>query len=561
MNQAALSAAGVLVVVTVAYLMTRTWRATERSAARHRALIDLAPDAFFLANLEGRFTDVNQTACRMLGYERQELIGKSISDVLPAEEAARLTDVRTRLLVPGKVERGEWRHVRKDGTVLPVEVSANILPGGLWQAFVRDITDRKRIEREQRLLAEAGAVLSASLDYEQTLTTLGRLMVRDLADWCVVDIVEDDDRPRRLKVVSGRPEQARLAARLEQLRLDRRLPHLSKPALETRRSFVIEDVTPERLASFGQSEEHLHILRAIGPRSIMGLPLMIRGELRGVLVLMSSTPSRRYAADDLLLGEALAERAALAIENGRLYRAALSATQMRDEVLGVVAHDLRNPVTTIMMQAAALRRRGPEPERRNQKPAESIIRAAKRMNRLIGDLLDVTLIEAGRLGIQRERVAGCELVAEAVEAQRPLATSASLDIRLEIGDGLPDLWADHHRLLQVFENLIGNAIKFTPVQGRITIGAAPRDGEVLFWVADSGAGIGPDGLPHVFDRFWQASKGSGLGLGLGLPIARGIIEAHGGRIWVESVVGRGTIVFFTVPEARSDQGHAAQSLH
>ena len=174
----------------------------------------------------------------------------------------------------------------------------------------------------------------------------------------------------------------------------------------------------------------------------------------------------------------------------------------------------------------------------------------------------MTLIEAGQLSIERGRVAARELVAEAVEAERPLAAAASLDIRLELGEGLGDLWGDQHRLQQVFENVIGNAIKFTPVQGRITIGAAPREGELLFWVADTGAGIAPEGLPRVFDRFWQASKGSGHGAGLGLPIARGIIEAHGGRMWVESVLGRGTIVFFTVPEARAEQAaRATQSLH
>ena len=196
-------------------------------------------------------------------------------------------------------------------------------------------------------------------------------------------------------------------------------------------------------------------------------------------------------------------------------------------------------MAAITMAATALRRRGPEGERRSLKPIEAIIRAAGRMNRLIGDLLDVSLIEAGQLGVERARVSTRQLLADSVEAQRPLASSASLEMRLELADDLPDVWGDQHRLLQVLENLVGNAIKFTPVQGRITVGAAPREGEVLFWVADTGSGISPDGLPHVFDRFWQARKGARQGAGLGLPITRGIIEAHGGRIWVESTLGRG----------------------
>ena len=173
------------------------------------------------------------------------------------------------------------------------------------------------------------------------------------------------------------------------------------------------------------------------------------------------------------------------------------------------------------------------------------------MNRLIGDLLDVSVIEAGQLRIERARVSTRHLLTDCAEAQRPLAPSASLDLRLELADDLPDVWGDQHRLLQVLENLVGNAIKFTPAQGRITVGAAPREGEVLCWVADTGCGISPDGLPHVFDRFWQARKGAHHGAGLGLPITRGIIEAHGGRIWVESTLGpRERLLLHRSPSAR-----------
>ena len=162
------------------------------------------------------------------------------------------------------------------------------------------------------------------------------------------------------------------------------------------------------------------------------------------------------------LAEALAERAALAIENGRLYQAALQATQLRDEVLGVVAHDLRNPVAAITMAAAALRRRGPEGERRNLKPSESIHPCGRADEAADRDLLDVTLIEAGQLGVERARCPRASCSRECVEAQRPLAASASLDLRLELAEDLPDIWGDQHRLLQVLENLVGNAIKFTP---------------------------------------------------------------------------------------------------
>jgi signal transduction histidine kinase len=285
---------------------------------------------------------------------------------------------------------------------------------------------------------------------------------------------------------------------------------------------------------------------------------MIRGQPIGVLVFGSSTPSHVYNQDDLRLAEALADRAAMAIENARLYRASVYASQLRDQVLGVVAHDLRNPLSTILLQAAALKRRGPEPERRSAKPREAIFRAATRMNHLIQDLLDVALMEAGQLTVERARLSVRELIIGAVDMQRPLAASSSLDLRVDVDPDVPDVWIDRERLLQVFENLIGNAIKFTKAGGRITAGAAPKDREVVFWVADTGSGIAPESLPHVFDRFWQAARAGRQGAGLGLPITKGIVEAHGGRIWVESTPGKGTTFFFTIPQAAPDPSSVAR---
>ncbi len=178
-----------------------------------------------------------------------------------------------------------------------------------------------------------------------------------------------------------------------------------------------------------------------------------------------------------------------------------------------------------------------------------IERAATRMNHLIQDLLDVARMEGGRFTIEPQRVSALQTVAEVVQGQEPLATAASLELRLDLAPELPEVWADQYRLQQIFENLIGNAIKFTEAGGSITVGAAPRDGEVLFWIADTGIGISFDDLPHVFDRLWQAS-GAGLhGAGLGLPIVKGMVEAHRGRVWVESTPGEGTTFFFTIPTA------------
>ena len=223
------------------------------------------------------------------------------------------------------------------------------------------------------------------------------------------------------------------------------------------------------------------------------------------------------------------------------------AVTARDQVLGIVAHDLRNPLSNIM-QCLALERRGPE--LLGLKAIEMISRAATRMNHLLQDLLDVSIVEAGQMKIERRRFSAADLVREAVFMQTPLASSAGIELRADVKADVREITGGHDRLLQVFENLIGNAIKFTAAGGSITVGAASKDTEVLFWVTDTGCGIAPESLPHVFDRFWQATTSARrLGAGLGLPITKGIIEAQGGRIWVESTIGHGTTFFFTIPRA------------
>ncbi len=244
----------------------------------------------------------------------------------------------------------------------------------------------------------------------------------------------------------------------------------------------------------------------------------------------------------------ITERKRMENEVRFLADAAQRATQARDEMLGIVAHDLRNPLTAINLAAQVLERQlSEEGAERGMKSVQTIRRCLRRANRLIEDLLDVMRVEAGKLSIERARLSAEQLVFDAVEEQQLLAASASLELRLDVERPLPEVWADRDRLLQVLENLISNAIKFTSPGGRITVGAGPGHGEVRFWVADTGPGIATEDLPHVFDRFWQAKRAQRSGAGLGLMICKGIVDAHGGRIWVETTPGRGATFYFTMP--------------
>lgn len=521
------------------------------SEERFRVAFDEAPIGMALIDLEGCFMRTNRVLCELLGYEPEELAERKFQDVVHAEDVNADLGLATRLY-RGEITRYqlETRCLRKDGTSLIALLSGAVVrdSGGRpvhYIAQIEDITRQKRVAHDQRFLAEVGLVLAASLDYEDTLWRIAQLAVRDCADFCIVDLVDDAGGLRRFRVASRLPEHTDVCAMLQRLPVARAEPSPIAAALETRQPVLLSRPLEAELSALLGAVDRPRALASLEVSSCLSAPLVGQGKIFGVITMLSSSRTRIYGQDDLRLAQELVQRAALAVENARLYRAAQRAVNARDELLGIVAHDLRNPLSTILMQVERLRNR---PAERLQNGIVVIERAATRMNRLIQDLLDVTRMEAGTLAIEQARLSAAGLVRDAAEVQRPLATSASLELQVELSGSLPDVWADRDRMLQVFENLIGNALKFTEPGGQVTVGAAKRDEEVLFWVSDTGTGIATADQPHVFDRFWQAN-GRHRGAGLGLPIVKGIIDAHGGHVWVESEEGRGSTFFFTIPTA------------
>ncbi len=503
-------------------------------------------------DLDRRILAWNKGAERFYGYDASEVIGRSSEMLHVPEEiqSGAVAELHRRALAQGHAT-GLFRRRRKDGSEFLARVvmtRRNDSRGNAIGYLVvsHDVTAEQRHLEEQRYLAEVGEALQSSLDYAETVESVAQLPLGFLGDTSTLDVVDESGEVRRMRVVHADPAKAPIADALQRIAPTRDRPHPLWRVLETHQSLLLTEVPADLLRSVAQSEEHLRLLQALGQRSAILVPLIARDRLIAVLSMASCRPERRYGVEDLHLAEELARRASLALDNAHLYEVARTAIQARDRVLAVVAHDLRNPLGAILMAASLLRRRvdaaGPA-----QKQVDSIERAATRMNRLIGDLLDITRMEAGHLMIEPGRVSAGQTALEAFETQRALAAVASLELRRDLPSDLPDVWADHHRLLQVFENLIGNAVKFTSAGGRVVVGARARDGDVLFWVSDSGPGIAAEDVPHLFDRFWQAEKAGRRGTGLGLPIVKGIVEAHGGRVWVESTRGVGSTFFFTVP--------------
>ena len=250
----------------------------------------------------------------------------------------------------------------------------------------------------------------------------------------------------------------------------------------------------------------------------------------------------RTSYEQLML---LAGHAAVALAEQITQDSLTRSLHARDEILGIVAHDLRNPLNVIAAASSSLHMR--LPDLLSRRPVERIMRAAQRAEHLIRDLLDINAIESGQFSIEKQEVDTTSTILSAVESQQGLAASSSVILATDLSPELPSIDADEERILEVLENLLGNAVKFTPASGTVTVGASARAGEVTIWVRDNGPGLPPEQLPHLFDRFWQGTHGDRRGAGLGLTICRAIVEAHGGRIWAESDVGEGTTVSFTVP--------------
>jgi signal transduction histidine kinase len=304
-----------------------------------------------------------------------------------------------------------------------------------------------------------------------------------------------------------------------------------------------------RLVESSATPAYIAGIRAMSPRSALFLPLLAREQLIGVLSLFRST--RSFDGDDLAFSEDLARLAALALDNARLLDAVRGSLRAQEEMVGVVSHDLRNPVAAIKMLSRALlggQQRGSLESNQN---LALIAEAADQMDTLIRDLLDVNSLDAGKLRLATEPIDASALLTEALRTLQPLVKEKEIALDVQIVSGLPTVLADTERIQQVLSNLVGNAIKFTPKGGRIVIGARTDDHTVTVSVADSGSGINEEHLPKVFDRYWQSTRTNRQGAGLGLAIAKGIVEGHGGRIWIESTAGEGTIAQFTIPVAGS----------
>ncbi|MEO5568954.1 MAG: ATP-binding protein, partial [Gemmatimonadaceae bacterium] len=446
-------------------------------------------------------------------------------------------------------ERREIFGVRRDGSEFPCEASISKLQsptGALYTVVLRDTTDRRRIEEDERFLATAATDMSRSLDVRTVLQTIADLAVTRLGDAAMLDVIEPDGSILRVGAASA-PGRRLLMQEIAKEGLTAESPSPVIDVIRRGKTELITNIDDEWI----EAHEEIGLVQAwrtLGAHSVLIVPLLSAGEPLGAVSAFLVDPKRSYTADSRGLAEKFALPVALTLTNTSLYSAAQRANQARDEVLGVVSHDLRNPLSAIAMCARVLLENPPEDPVAHQELVTTISESVEAMNRLIQDLVDVASIERGQLSLERGSVAPGRIVERLMHMFRVETESHSITLEQVAAIDLPEIQADESRVVQALSNLLRNAVKFTPDGGRIIVSATLGEGAIRFRVSDTGLGIDPSLHQRIFDRYWHASTGARKrGTGLGLSIAKGIVEAHGGRLTVESDLGKGSTFSFTIP--------------
>ena len=531
--------------------------AAEQRMRLQAALLNAVGQLVVATAPDGRVTYWNPGAEQLLGWSARDVIGRRVFDFATVPEQTPTPEQIHRQVAEGTPWSGEFMALSHAGEQKPLllNVSPRLDEQGRvvgTVAVASDLTRQKHAEDILRFHAEAGAILASSLDYETTLASVARLAVAALADWCFVDVLTEDGTIRRVATAHVDPNKEALAEQL--LRYPPQLdgPNISSRILRTGESWWAAEISDDDLASLSHRPEHLRILRAMGVRSGMGVPLVARGRIVGAIRLGITESDRRFSEADVPVVEELARHAALAIDNARLHQEARRAVEAREQILRIVSHDLRNPLVAVFAHIELLLERCEREAERDAGVAASlntVLAAAQQMNRLIEDLLAVTCIDAGRLPISPRRAELGDALREAVETLAPGAVSHGVALNLQLAEADMPVTADRTRLLQVMANLLGNAIRFSPPGSTVTVSAAAAGDLATVTVEDQGTGVPKADRERIFNAFHTAEGSRHSRTGLGLYIARGIVEAHGGRIWVEQAVGGGSMFRFTVPNA------------
>ena len=525
----------------------------EQSRAHFRDVIERNADAIVVVDRRGTIRFANSMAAMLFRSSRDALVGTPFGHPVTAGETTELDlwrggDPR---VVEMRVVESEW-----DGEQAYI-------------ASLRDITERRQAEesarrlfREQaartaaeiaaqrfRFLAEASTLLASSLDHRQTFAELAQMCVTSMADWVVIYVTDERGAPQRLELAHRDPARHELMRDLASEPID---PHGNHPVLtvlRTRAPVLATKLDESALRQIAQSERHFELLRALQINSFMIVPLIARDRCLGAMAFVAAESVPSFSEYDLAQAQDLALRAALAVDNSRLYREAQEANHAKTELLAVISHDLRTPLNAVIGYSELLEMGIPESLSEKGRQHVGRIRAsARHLLYLIDELLSYARLDAGHEEVRPDEVDARVIANEIAAVVEPLARSRKL--RFHVDAESATLHTDPDKLRQILLNLASNAVKYTHEgEVRVEVRCMP-DGSVTFRVSDTGVGIDEAHLPHIFQPFWQVHPTRGTpdgGTGLGLSVVRRLVQLLGGEVSVESRVGDGTAFTVTLP--------------
>jgi len=548
--------------------------AAEEAVHLSHEILKQMPEAILVTDLNGAILRWMGKATQIFGYTEAEAVGLPVAFLAHEKENELLGTRILRGIRDHGAFLGEFVCVRKDGTTIPIETTAKPLFDKEGRArflvgVCRDITERKRAEEERTrlireqlaraeaedaarrssFLAEASALLASSLDYAATLEKIVRLVVPTMATFAMLDVACEDGTSVTVAVAHRDPamDPAVQRLRIQDMSDGWRASPIAR-VLRSRTSELFVDLTPSSIEGIVGSTEQAARLVEIGARSAIVVALAVGDTASAALSLFRV--DERYTTKDLPFAEELAHRAAMALENARLYQNAQEATRMRDEFLGTVSHELRTPLNAVLGWTRMLRT-GSLNGTSNERALATIERNAMLQARLVEDLLDASRIVMGKLRLELRTMDLFGPLNAALEAVRPAATAKSVQIESTLDRGACLVEGDPSRLQQIAWNLLTNAIKFTSNGGKVELVLGRSGQYARIAVRDTGEGIRPEFLPYVFDRFRQGDSTTTRkhgGLGLGLAIVRHLVELHGGSVRADSAgAGKGSVFTVLLP--------------
>jgi len=511
---------------------------------------------------DGHILDVNDKFVELLGYSPEEAIGRTSQDLglwVDPEERLRLGRL---LLEHGTVREVGVQFRAKRGHVLDGRTALAFIDIDDEQCVltvVQDVTEQRWTEQTQRFLIEASTALAASLDRETILADFVRLAVSHLADWCAVDAWDENGAIRRWSSdLAGSARHGRCRQVEQRTLVLTDAPFGPPNVLRTGQSEIAPELVEEFLHAIAQTREDDSLLRGLDARSAIVVPLTARGRTLGAVTFVTGGSGRRYRQGDLVLAEDLARRAALAVDNALLYREAQQALQAREAFFSIAAHELKTPTTVILAHAELLERRAEREgttSERNLRALRTLSGQADRLSRLIEAVLDVSRLQGGELRLERDAVDLAGLVRRVAEELSLVAGHHTLvcvtppDPQIIEGDAL--------RLEQVLQNLVQNAVKYSPHGSTIRVQIEQRNAEVAVSVADQGVGVPEAAIPELFRPFYRASNIDSwvTGFGIGLYVVKEIVTRHGGSVHVASAEGQGSTFTIMLPLRLAQEEH------